>query len=237
MQATEERPTEPRVRDGRTRRRRAVVGVAATLAILAVVALVWARDDGSGDRPGDNGASAPTTPTSEAPDTTADRPAPVRESSPPAAATAPSGETDSTIGATNGSSGAQVLADGRHPVYFTGFDVAGSTVEFDMVQYLTGAEARAYAEAHEDEFGDDYYDNYVVNDNPRLRTLPVAGDVGITVLQTAQGTGNPHAISFGELPGYVGPDQGYSTPHLGSAVFWLTVRDGTVVTIDEQYAP
>jgi hypothetical protein len=207
--------------------------VVATLAAAAlVVVALWAGGGGSdgsdsgaaggGDR--HERASAPTTSPSEAPPTTAGRP-----SSPPAAEGSPAaGESEAPTTA--------VLADGRHPVFFTGFDVAGSTVEFDLVQYLTGDEAHAYAEAHEDEYGDDYYDQYVVNENPRLRTLPVAGDVEITVLQTAESTNSPHAITFRELPGYVGPDQGFATPHLGANVFWLTVRDGSVVAIDEQYS-
>jgi hypothetical protein len=209
------------------------VAVIATLAVLVVAAVLSARGGGGGDE-GASAPTAPSTPTSQAPATTAES-----RTSPPAAATAATAEESPSPGTATGPTGeaAPVLAAGRHPVFFTDFDVAGSTVEFDLVQYLTGDEARAYAEEHEDQWGDDYYDQYVVNENPRLRTLPVAGDVQITVLQTADSTISPHPITFRELPGYVGPDQGFATPHLGSSVFWLTVRDATVVAIQEQYTP
>src|SRR5262245_9640967 len=41
-----------------------------------------------------------------------------------------------------------LLADGRHPVFLTDIDVDRQTVEFDLVQYLTGAEQEAYEAAH-----------------------------------------------------------------------------------------
>jgi hypothetical protein len=201
-----------------------------TLAVLGV-AVLWARDAGGGEE----GVSAPTTSVSEASAATDERPA-----SPPAAAAAITpGESPAraaATGHTGETEAAALLVDGRHPVFFTGFDVARSTVEFDLVQYLTGDEARAYAEEHEDEYGEDYYDQYIVNENRRLRSLPVADDVQITVLQTAESTSSPHAITFGELPGYVGTDHGPAVTHLGYNAFWLTVRDGTVVAIDEQYS-
>jgi hypothetical protein len=227
---SEDRPGSARRpgRGGRVSRRAAVV---VTLAVLVVVAVLWARDGGGGEE----GVSAPTTWASEAPAATDERPA----SPPPAATATTPGESPAraaATGPTGGTDAAAVLVDGRHPVFFTGFDVAGSTVEFDLVQYLTGDEARAYAEEHEDEYGEEYYDQYIVNENPRLRSLPVAGDVQITVLQTAESTSSPHAITFGELPGYVGTDHGPAVTHLGYNAFWLTVRDGTVVAIDEQYS-
>jgi hypothetical protein len=60
---------------------------------------------------------------------------------------------------------------------------------------------------------------------------------GLTVLSTAGSAISPHAITFGELPGYVGADGCPTMDHLGCNAFWLTVRGGSVVAIDEQYSP
>jgi hypothetical protein len=128
-----------------------------------------------------------------------------------------------------------ILRDGRHPVFLTELDIAGATVQFDLVQYLTGAVARDYGEKHEYDPGFFEYDNYTINDNPRLRRLPVTSGVPVTVLRTMDSGIDPHPIAFADLPGYV--DDINSSGHLGGSMFWLTVRNDTVVAIEEQYSP
>jgi hypothetical protein len=133
------------------------------------------------------------------------------------------------------------LPDGRHPVYLVDLDVAARTVTVDLIQFLTGAEADA---AYREDTGDpDGAPNgyHIRNVSPRLRTLPVTLDVAVTVVRLGSPTGaGSLPWSLDQLPEHLAetppPPEG-PAGRLGWNPFWLTVRDGTVVAIDEQYLP
>jgi hypothetical protein len=130
---------------------------------------------------------------------------------------------------------APVIGDGRHAVHFTGLDVGARTIEFDVIQWLTGEEAReAYTADHPDDPGYPPNDYYVVNENPRLRVLPVAGDVTVTVLEHGF---EPIHIAFEDLPAFLADDAFPDDQSLWHNPFWLTVRDDTITAIEEQYIP
>jgi hypothetical protein len=202
-------------------RRTTVAVVAAFIVAIAAAAIgvaVATRDDGA-DRSQTTGSTAPA---ATAPSTT-DADAGGRGAA-PAPPTSPSVES--------------VLEDGRHPVYLTDIDTAARTVEFDLIQFLTGDEATAaYVEDHPDDPGGPPNDYYIVNDNPRLRRLPVAENVQVTVLDW-EGGFKPQVIAFGDLPAQLAaddlvPDDDRIWPN----PFWLTVNDDTIIAIEEQYIP
>jgi hypothetical protein len=192
------------------------------IVVLAAVLGVVLLDDDSDSVDSREGGTLATEPDAEpAPETTA---APgTTEAVTPAPTAAPT-PTE-----------APVLVDGRHPVYLTGLDVGGRTVEFDLIQWLTGEEAReAYTADNPDDPGYPPNDYYIVNDNPRLRVLPVTGDVTVTVLEHGF---EPMDIAFEELPAFVAEDLFPDDGALWHNPFWLTVRDGTITDIEEQYIP
>jgi hypothetical protein len=122
-----------------------------------------------------------------------------------------------------------VLADGRHPVYVTAIDAAGKKITFDLIIFLTGDAARAqWTKDHPGENVDDAALNghLIINDNPKLRTLPVSGTVSVEALSV--GTAEPEVITFSDLAG-LGSLQGRP--------FWLTVAKGVVTQIEEQFIP
>ena len=218
---SETRPetTRARRRGGRVERI-AAVGVIA--ALVGVAGIVWAGDDGSGQ----GAVPAPTTRPTEAP-------------APAAAPSAPAlPEADTPVGVTPAAAPVDapepesVLEDGRHPVQLTDVDVSGATVEFDLVQFLTGAEAdRVWAERYPNEPPGAPNDYLVVNDNPRLRTLPVLSGVPVTVAYLdPMGGDDSSPIAFADLPGYLN-----ASGH--GSMFWLTVHDDTIVDIHEQWVP
>jgi hypothetical protein len=47
----------------------------------------------------------------------------------------------------------------------------------------------------------------------------------------------PHAIAFADLPGSVAGEVEPDAGRLWHNPFWLTVRNGTIVAITEQYRP
>jgi hypothetical protein len=226
------RPTPP----GRPGRRR--TALAAIVAAVAVVATLAACSDDSGEHAGaDRSTHSPatkpeaparpatTTPPATTPPTT-DAPAPAPAAATPIAATTPPAPAPAPE---------PILPDGRHPVYLTQIDVAGSTVEFDLLQYLVGDAAEAYEAAHPDEYGegDDYDESPLHNDNPRLRRLPVAADARVFVQGREYTCGGPHTTTFAALADYLGRNTAPGSGHLGNQAFWLTVQDDIVVDVEE----
>jgi hypothetical protein len=236
------------------RRRRVEHGVVAALVVivLAAIALLGFRSgadeqDEVEERPA-GAASATTTEasTTTTPDATdqgaapAEPAAPTDPAAPPQVPAEPVHEHEDAPA---------VLADGKHPVYLTDLDVQGGTLGFDLVQWLTDDAAIAYVEAHPDEYPGLYqeieelgsypYDSLVANDNPRLRTLPLSDHPQVVVV-FSNATGYevfPHTIELDELPGYLDDhdDQLEHEGTLSNSVFWLTVHDGEIVAIEEQF--
>lgn len=214
-----------------------VLVVVLVLAVLAAGAVIGLLSSGGDESSSSRQAAAPTTDPSTTAEQATDAPA---DQAPAPSAPAPGNGT----GAGTGSEDVASLEDGRHPVYLTGIDASAGTVEFDLIQWLTDDAAVDYVEAHEDEYPGLYdqieetgtypYDELVVNESPRLRTLPVAPDTQPMVLMQPDGSFVPRSIDFAELPAYF--DE--SPQHDGDIsyfVFWLTVRDGEIVAMEEQF--
>lgn len=129
------------------------------------------------------------------------------------------------------------LEDGRHPAYIAATDIKASTITVDVIQFLTGEDAvAAHAEDHPDEPEGPASEYYIRNVNPRLRTLPVASDVAVTVLWLDSDIETEN-ITFDELPAYFTTNPGPESKYEWLLPFWLTVRDGQVTAIEEQYLP
>ena len=169
-------------------------------AALALVALLAA---GCGD---DEDASDATTSTSGEGTTTTAVPLPEE---PPLIDDAESGS-----GCTPG---ADELPDGWW--YGTVDGPVTSEVTFDLACYYLGAAAEAEASSRGDEVNNDYY---VVNDNPQLRTIDVAGDATASCVRLGAGVETVDC-SPAEVT--------------GEWAVWLRVQDGEVDRIVEQYAP
>jgi hypothetical protein len=224
--------------------RAVVVGlVLAVLAAGAVLGLRSGGKDGS-EASSSHHAAAPTTHPSTTAGPATTEPANQAPAT-PAPAPTPAPGNDTGTGTDTSSEEAASLEDGRHPVYLTGIDTSAGTVEFDLVQWLTEDDAAEYVEAHEDEYPGLYdeieetgmypYDELVVNENPRLRTLPVAPDTQPMVLMQPNDTIFSHSIPFVVLPAYFDEFQLHDGDHLSYFVFWLTVRHGEIVAMEEQF--
>jgi hypothetical protein len=128
-----------------------------------------------------------------------------------------------------------VLEDGRHFVYVKRASTSGggTEVRFDLAYFLTGAEGEEAAADHGDEFTNGYY---IVNDNPRLRTLPLADEVEVAYIPASECC---------ELQPWVIDDWleaiGLSTNPSDSpgknVPWWFTVEGGEITRIEQQYLP
>ena len=140
---------------------------------------------------------------------------------PPPAAKAP----PTTVGG-GATSEPAVLPDGRHPVYLKRVDPAGRTITFDLIQWYFGEDAaREAAKDHQESPPPNDY--YIRNVNPRLRTLPVRADATVTANQVA-GSNKDVPVTLTRLAALTQKQR---------AVFWITVRQGQVVKLSEQWVP
>jgi hypothetical protein len=122
-------------------------------------------------------------------------------------------------------SGKSELPDGRHFGYWKTFEI-GDTIafgEFDLASFLTGKEAEAAAAKKGDEVPNDYY---IVNDNPKLRTVLAKGNAEVLVLADDRGP-DPQKSNVAD----------FAVDRHKDAGFWITIKDGFVTKIEEQYQP
>ena len=129
----------------------------------------------------------------------------------------------------------RILEDGHHFVFVkrAEFLPDGSTrVRFDLAYFLTGEEGQQAAEDHDDEFVNGYY---IVNDNPRLRALPLADDVEVEYVPTDQCC----ELQPGNIDAWLESiNETNQTDYDGTNVpWWLTVEGGHITRIEQQYLP
>ena len=130
----------------------------------------------------------------------------------------------------------------EHFGYIRSVSTAGptATLAFDEAELLTGKEAQKAAE--EDgavEPGEAVpNDYYIRNPEKTTTTFPIANDAEITARRCP--------LCRNGRPGELGPflasfmkgRQTYAEPYRGKyALYWLTIENGRVAAIDEQYVP
>jgi hypothetical protein len=135
---------------------------------------------------------------------------------------------------------AATLEDGRHFGFVRSVDPAAGTMEFDLAYFLSGKEAdQAYQEATGDT-GHVPNDHFVVNDNPTLRTLTLAPDMHLRLLDW-----NHCCETFfeGDVPLFAQAIEQQTDVtdgdliYRGQSQWWITVQNGEVTEIEEQYSP
>jgi hypothetical protein len=219
-------PDRPLARPDRPRRGLLIAAIVAAVAIAGTVAGIALTRDGQerADPTGSTGATGATGTTN-----------PTGTTGPtgtgPTGATPPTGATDTTI--------PPRLEDGEHFGFIDKVSPAPQTMVFDLAYFFTGDEANDVAAERGDEVPvpNDYY---IVNDNPRLRKLALAPDVEIVLIdwntccdQTFLGDLDTFADamegSFVEIDGQIYGGSG--------SPYFLTVEDGLVTRIQEQFLP
>jgi hypothetical protein len=129
-----------------------------------------------------------------------------------------------------------VLADGRHAAFLSRLDAGKRTLTFDKIEFLTGdAAKKAYLKENPGETDGPPNDYMIVNDNPLVRTLPIAGGATITIADVSGGALTSKKTTLAALPGYFATEKGGT--HLWHNPFWLTVKGGQIIKIEEQYLP
>ena len=130
----------------------------------------------------------------------------------------------------------------EHFGYIRSVSTAGraATLAFDEAAFLTGKKAQRAAEADGavepgEAVPNDYY---IRNPDKETRTLRIANDAKITARRCS--------LCRDGRPGELGPflaafmkgRQTFADPYRGKySQYWLTIRDGVVIAIEEQYVP
>ena len=139
-----------------------------------------------------------------------------------------------------GSPGEALLGDGRHFGYVRSVDLDGRAIEFDLASFLSGEEAnQAYQEAT-GESGPVPNDHFVVNDNSMLRTLSLAPDVRLRLLDwnnCCDSFFDGDLALFAEAIGEQADVTDGDLIYRGQSQWWITVEKGVVTEIEEQYSP
>jgi hypothetical protein len=152
-------------------------------------------------------------------------------SSEPTASTSSPGPTESETPSASPTP-ESVIEDGRHFVFVK--KAKDGSVTFDLAEFYTGEEANQIAGERGDEVPVPN-DVYIVNDNPKLRTVPVADDAKIMVLKWSQCCDVMIQLTYDKFAGYVAhPTDDF---HGTSSPYWIRVQDDQIVKIEEQYLP
>ena len=142
-------------------------------------------------------------------------------------ATATAGGTGSGNEQSGTEAAAPVLPDGDTTAYIT--KVASDRIVVDVVQVFNDdkavkaaiADGKPPAEAK-------YLTGWVRNENPRLRTLPLAGGLDVRLLGGCEESGSDRAAVLSKLADHA--------KRMGPYYFTLTVADGKVKRIQEHLA-
>jgi hypothetical protein len=131
------------------------------------------------------------------------------------------------------------LKNGRHFGYVRSVDDDAGTLEFDLAYFLSGEEANAAYQAAGGT-GPVPNDHFVVNDNPMLRTLPLAPDVKLRLLDwnhCCDTLFDGDLALFGEAIQEQADVTDGDLIYRGQSQWWITVENGVVTEIEEQYSP
>ena len=127
-----------------------------------------------------------------------------------------------------------VLADGRHFVYVTEAarrEDGSSTVTFDLAYFYRGERAEQEAAERGDEVVND---SYIVNDNPRLRTLPLADAVIVRYIPVDRCCDLQDGDIDAWLESILETNQ---TDYPKDAAWWFRVDGGQITRIEQQFLP
>jgi hypothetical protein len=207
-----------------------VVAILVVAGVIAAFALTGNDDEPTVTSP--TGATAVTSPTG-----------PTQATGPTATgSTGATGDTGSAtnLGCSGGPPAPDTLPDGRYFGYVESLDTASRTMAFDLACFYSGEEANRQAAARGDEVPVPN-DVYIVNDNTKVRTLKVHPDADLVLIDwnaccepspgaTMQAFASAvDAGDFTEVAGF--RYAGTLSP------YWVTIGDGQVVEIDEQFLP
>ncbi len=162
-------------------------------------------------------------------------------STPTSSPTAPTSESESS---TPSAPASPVIEDGKNFAFVKKVDTSSNpaTITYDLAYLLTGDAAEQAAKDHGDEVPppNDYY---IVNDNPRLRTVELPTTARIELFDWNNCCDDTFKASVDEFAQAINAGNHQTTVGDGHLLngrlspYWLYARDGRIVRIEEQFLP
>ena len=144
-------------------------------------------------------------------------------------ATDTAGQTGSDNQGSGAEAAAPVLPDGDTTAYITKVDASNDRIVVDVVQVFNDDKAVKAAIADGEKPSEaKYLTGWVRNENPRLRTLPLAGGLDVRLLGGCEESGTDRAAVLSRLADHA--------KRKGPYYFTLSVADGKVKRIQEHLA-
>jgi hypothetical protein len=209
-------------RPAETRDRKKALIIGAVIAAILVFGLGYLLGTG-----GDEQAAVSPTATTPAPASETSSPTPTDKPSPTPSAIAtgePAGDT---------------LPDGRYFVQLT--DIQGGEegpllLQYDLAYFLTGEEANQAADDRglETPVPNDYF---IVNDNPKRRLTPLEGVYSVKYIPEGSGLSSPVKAHEAQFLGWMGESVQTDFPPKDTSWWWVTIENGSVTKIEQQYLP
>lgn len=133
-----------------------------------------------------------------------------------------------------------VLPDGTYFGYVQSIDTASGALAFDLACFYTGEEANEQAAQRGDEVPVPN-DVYIVNDNTKIRNLTVDPSVELVVLDWNSCCEPKPGADLDDFASALGNDDFVEIggrSYAGSlSPYWVTIEDGVVSRIEEQFLP
>jgi len=176
-------------------------------------------------------ASRPA-PTASSPSATAEEPGtatPDTQSNPAQQQPTQNQQTPAPAASDSTTATPSALADGKHDAFIRKLDTRGGTVVVDVVQvFKDKAAVEAAVQDGRTRDAAQYLPVYVRNQNPRLRTLPLASDFQVDLLGGCEDSTLSRQALLDKLAS--------NAKIAGVYYYTLTVKDGAVQRIDENLA-
>jgi len=211
---------DPSASEPRDRRRSLIVALAIVVALLVfLVGYLLGR------QPSGTEASASTTPTFVPSPTNTSTPSTTETPSPSPTGTAsePGGDEvpDDTLFVQ--------LAD------LQGGEDGPPAVDYDLAYFYTGEQASQEAAARGMDPPEAGY--LIVNDNPRLRHAPLADDFSVKYLPEGSGLSSPVKAHQAQFLGWLAGSVQTDFPSTDASWWWITLENGEITTVKQQYLP
>jgi hypothetical protein len=109
-------------------------------------------------------------------------------------------------------------------------------LQFDLAYFLTGAEANQAADdrGYETPVPNDFF---IVNDNPRLRSMPLEGVYSVKYIPQSSGASTPVKAHTSQFLEWMGNANQTDFPAKDTSFWWITIENGSVTKIRQQYLP
>ena len=172
------------------------------------------------------------TPTASSPSATAEEPGtatPDTQSNPAQQQPTQNQQTPAPAASDSTTATPSALADGKHDAFIRKLDTRGGTVVVDVVQvFKDKAAVEAAIQDGRPRDAAQYLPVYVRNQNPRLRTLPLASNLRVHLLGGCEDSTLSKQALLDKLAS--------NAKIAGVYYYTLTVKDGAVQRIDENLA-